>query len=195
MHYALKMIDACYNMQDVRVIGTWCKVCCMPSVLWYDRCSCWHAFNIAVCSNAAAGSALVAVAVCAALYLIIWRHRRRKLRSLDSKSSPRDPGSPHGGLPIALRPPYKQGSADSQEPFLDGRRRTAALVPWRKSKAGQDLRNAPQLVSQERAAFAMIQAPRTHSVKIAINQCSGAGLETRPAPFFSPPKSHAKPQV
>lgn len=93
---------------------------------------------MSVMYGAAAGAAAAAACFGLALYLIIWRHRRRKLGSLDSKSSPRDPGSPHGGLPVALQPVYKQGSADSQEPFLDSRRRMVNLMHWRRSKAGKE---------------------------------------------------------
>ncbi|EIE21885.1 hypothetical protein COCSUDRAFT_56332 [Coccomyxa subellipsoidea C-169] len=128
-------------------------------------------------------SASISSGFCA-LYLIIWRHRRRKLRSLDSKSSPRDPGSPHSGLPIALRPPYKQGSADSQEPFLDGRRRTAALVPWRKSKAGQDLHNAPQLALRPHGP------PADISEELAASKAASPAMELHAGAVGSPKQQH-----
>ncbi|KAK9918851.1 hypothetical protein WJX75_007510 [Coccomyxa subellipsoidea] len=131
-----------------------------------------------------AGAALAAACFGLALYLIIWRHRRRKLGSLDSKSSPRDPGSPHDGLPVALQPVYKQGSADSQEPFLDSRRRMVNLMHWRRSKAGKEHHTESLALSQGLPAH-ISDEPRAEPSKSA-----GHAMELQAGAVAGPVQQH-----
>lgn len=132
---AWNMNTQSYSQQAL--LGSFIIVIYLPS-LFLTMCS--NLFYSKVCAMSwhAAGGAAAAIAfVCAAVFGSLWRRRRRKLGSLDSKSSPRggghSPGSPVDGLPIHMQEVYKQGSADSQEPFLGARDRMISLLPWRRS--------------------------------------------------------------
>lgn len=101
---------------------------------------------------AATGGVVAAASMCAAFYVFVWRRRRRKLGRSDSKSSRKNGGSPSDGLPLALQPVYKQGSADSQEPFLGGPQRMLNLMPWGRSKPVKEV-YVPSLVSEPQCMF------------------------------------------